>query len=93
LFQLMKVFVLIALIKISVTSDPLQERPYILAILYAVAVAFLNSVFWQGLTPWLATTVGGFLFSWLYFWLLARLEGAGLIWWVVCLLGIPLILL
>lgn len=92
---LFKLLVLVALARLTVQYDPLQERPWLLALIYAVGAAVFDAAGFVvpsiGLLALLVT--GAFLLSWLYFWLLAKLAEAGALWWLVLLFGLPIILL
>lgn len=90
-----KVFLIASLIQMTVRYDPLQERPWLLAVLYAIGVAVFDTMGWVspsfGILALLVA--GAFFLSWLYFWLLAKLMDTGALWWLVVVLGLPIILL
>ena len=44
-------------------------------------------------TLWIVKNIAGFLLIWLVFWLLSKLEDAGIIWGLVVIIGIPILLL
>jgi hypothetical protein len=92
-----KFFFLFGLVRASVKFEPLQERPILLAALYTAGIAFLSWAFllnqmatipWRQWELWLAKSFG---LAWLYFWLLGRLEDAGVVWWIVLLAGFGLV--
>jgi hypothetical protein len=88
-----KLFLLISVVKLTVDHDPLRERPLFIAVLYTLGNAFLESLVVARWGEWLIRSGLVFLLSWLYFWLLSKLEDAGVLWWLICLLGVPIILL
>lgn len=90
---LIKLFCLISLVKASVTHDPLRERPIFMACLYTFASGFLRLAFSPPLLVWLIWTGVGLALACLYFWLLSRTEEIDWLWWIICLAGIPLVLI
>jgi len=90
-----KVFLIASLIQMTVRYDPLQERPWLLAVIYALGVTMFDAMGWvsPSLGMLALRVAAAFLLSWLYFWLLAKLMDTGALWWLVVLLGLPIILL
>lgn len=68
------------------------RRPLLCAVLYA-AILLTNSLIFDvafGTSPWKAAGALAVAFagSWLYFFLLRELEGTGMLYWAVFVLGI-----
>lgn len=89
----LKLFLLIALIRLGIQYDPFQERPWLLALVYALGSGFVNLSFGAGWLLGFGLMIGSFLVGWLYFALLTWLAEAGPFWWLICLVGLPLIAL
>ena len=84
MFGIVQIFVLVALIRLLLATD----KPFLCAGLYA-GLVFLFGL----LTGPLAAVIAGaitFVFASIYFWLLSKFEGAGLLWWVILVCGLLL---
>jgi hypothetical protein len=85
LFAIVNVFILAGLVKFLIES----EQPLLCAGVYAtihflVGLAF-GAPFWvMVMLSVIILAIGA-----LYFWLLDKLEGSGPIWWLVFILGLP----
>jgi hypothetical protein len=90
---LFKLFLLIVLVQLAVRHEPLQERPLLLAALYAIGNLVLDLSFVDVNVMVLALGLAVLALAWLYFATLARLAEAGPFWWLVLLLGLPIILI
>lgn len=92
---------LAGIIKAFTNSDSLMARPIMMAALYTLGVAGLSFVYlnpsvlremgmaMEDRRVWLGTT---FLLASVYFWLLARFEDSGALWWAILLLGLGLVI-
>ncbi|WP_152052559.1 hypothetical protein [Tautonia marina] len=92
---------LAALVKAFTSSDSLMEKPIMMAVIYTLGIAGLSYVYlnpsmlremgisWEDRRIWLGTT---FLLAALYFWLLAKFENAGALWWAILMLGLGLVI-
>ena len=82
---ILNVFILAGLVKFLVES----EQPFLCAGLYTASHVFLGLMFGQSL--WYVVIFGAVILvvSTLYFWLLDKLEGSGAVWWLVFILGLP----
>jgi len=90
---MIKLCLLVSLVRLAVQYDPLGERPLFLAGFYTAGAWFFNLMMPLDRPYWPLWLVAGLLLAWLYFRLLALLEDAGLLWWLVMLAGLPLIVL
>jgi hypothetical protein len=89
--MLINIIVLVLLIRLLIATD----KPLLCSGLYAIIgfIVGLLSVF-DGQTPILSLLIAtgiGFGLCSLYFWLLYRI-GGGALWWVVLILGLPIVL-
>ena len=62
----LKLFLLIALIRLGIQYDPFQERPWLLALVYALGSGFVNLSFGAGWLIGFELMIGSFLLGWLY---------------------------
>lgn len=90
---LFKVFLLASLVRLMVLHDALNERPLFMAVCYTLGAWFLNALMPPGRPYWALWMLGGFLLTWLYFWLLSRIEDAEVVWWLVLVIGLPLVVI
>lgn len=88
----LKLFLLLSLLRAFLAAEPLRDRPLLLATIYGVGAGLFESFFWPGWLRWGLLTGYSFLVAWAYFWLLAALEDAGIVWWIVILAGVTLLL-
>jgi hypothetical protein len=95
----MKFFFFFALVTALVKFEPLQKHTLFLSLLYTGAVAFLSYVFlispgdviyWKSLRAWEYWLGITFVLSLIYFKLLVRFD-EGMLFWIVLLLGVPLV--
>jgi hypothetical protein len=96
-YYFIKMVFFFSLVRSLVRFDPLKKQLIFLGLLYTAAVAFLSYVFllswqpaidWRVWEIWLGKT---FLLATFYFWLLVRFE-EGILFWVLILLGFPVVL-
>ncbi len=84
------------LIRAFVSSDTLQAKPWLMALiwtggigalcyLYFVSAGIVSMAYFQ---QWLVIHL---VLSMLYFWLLARFEDVWVVWWTVLILGLGLV--
>lgn len=81
---ILKVFLVIALIKILMITD----QPFLCSGLYAGLVLLLALAFGNAMQVALLAALIGFVLASIYFWLLSRFEGSGLLWWVILIAGL-----
>jgi len=79
-----KALVLAALIKLLLT----WEKPFLCSGLYAGFALMFNLAFMDSVAWALVATCIAFVLASVYFWLLQRFEGAGLVWWVILFGGL-----
>lgn len=65
----------------------LTQKPFLCSGIYAVITLALSLLFENQLMPSLTVAVLSFALASLYFWILNRLEGSGIIWWIACAAG------
>jgi hypothetical protein len=82
MFLILKLFVLVALIKLLLATD----KPFLCSGLYAGLVFLFGLMY--GPVAALVAGVISFVLSSIYFWLLSKFEGAGLLWWVILIGGL-----
>ena len=82
-----KILFLCALLRLLISTD----QPFLCSGLYTGGVFVLGLVFGAPFVPLLIASVIRFALSSLYFWLLDRFS-EGMLWWLIMLLGIPLLL-
>ena len=83
-----KIFVLAALIRLLLATD----KPLVCAVIYALVAFGLGLAFYDldaaamsgGISLVAATA---------YFWLLDKFDEGALLWWVVAILGVPIVLI
>jgi hypothetical protein len=92
---------LAGLIKAFTSNDSLSRKPIMIAGIYTAGVAALSYIYFNPAMlrsmnvamadrrVWLFTT---FLLASLYFWLLAKFEDAGALWWAILILGLGLLI-
>jgi len=81
-----KFLLLVTLVRLLIVTD----KPFLCSVLYAGAT-FLGLIF--GL-PFLAVLISAsirFLLASIYFWLLDRLDGSEVLWWLVAIIGIGIV--
>jgi len=83
---LIKIPILVALLKLLLTS----RKPFLCSGLYAFVVLWFNFLFVSDFGTVLVRTLIAFGLSSVYFWVLNRLEGSGMIWWVVLTGGLSI---
>ena len=67
-----------------------MEQPFLCAGLYTVARVGYAALFGINLPTLLVLAAIIFALTALYYWLLDKLEGAGVLWFVVLVLGLPI---
>ena len=89
LFAIVNVFILAGLVKFLIES----EQPLLCAGLYAVIHLLIGLMF--GAPFWLMVILSTIILAVaaLYFWLLDKLEGSGPVWWLVFILGLPVLVI
>lgn len=85
------------LLKAFVSSESLQEKPWLMAFLWTAGVGVLSYIYFVmgGIISkeyWIHFLVMSFVLSFLYYWLLAKFEDVGVIYWTVLILGLGLII-
>ena len=100
-YLLIKGAFLAGLIKAFTSNDSLMSKPIMFAGIYTLGIAGLSYIYlnpsmlremglaMQDRQIWLGST---FVLSALYFWLLAKFENAGALWWAILLLGLGLVI-
>jgi hypothetical protein len=87
-FLILKVFVVAGLLKLLIETN----QPLLCSGLYGGVVFVVDTMVFGF---WIAVLLGllAFALATAYFWLLDRLEGAGALWWLVMIIGMPLALI
>jgi hypothetical protein len=85
------------LLKAFVSSESLQEKPWLMALVYTGGVAALSYIYFVmggAISPdyWKHWVIVNLVLSFLYYWLLARFEDVAVIYWTVLILGLGLII-
>lgn len=84
-----KVFVLSLLIRLLARTD----NPWLCAIIYSVLVFVLGVVFGPGILSASISAALGLVGAFVYFSILNRLDTRSIGWWLVAVLGIPIVFL
>ena len=84
-----KVFVLAALIRLLIATD----KPLLCASIYAVSAFAIGAVFGDDITRVAVMAALAFIAAFVYFWILDRLDSSSVIWWVVAVVGVPIVFL
>ena len=82
--MILKIILMVALIKVLLASD----QPFLCSGLYAAGVLLMNLLFGNGFIVALIAGGVGLVLASLYFWLLSRFEGSGLLWWGILVVGL-----
>lgn len=83
---ILKIFMLIALIKILLATD----KPFLCAGLYTGVIFVLGLAFGNPIEVMLIAAVISFVLASVYFWLLSRFEDSGFVWWLILIAGLLL---
>jgi hypothetical protein len=84
-----KVFVLSAMIRLLVATD----KPWLCAGIYAAVVFVIGAVFGDEIATVALMAGLAFIAAFIYFWILDRLDTSSIAWWIVSVIGIPLVFL
>ena len=84
-----KVFVLAAMIRLLIATD----KPLLCAGIYAGCAFALGAVFGEEITRVAMMAGLAFVAAFMYFSILNRLDTSSIIWWVVAVIGVPLVFL
>ena len=84
-----KVFVLAAMIRLLIATD----KPLLCAGIYAGCAFVLGAVFGDDITRVAMMAGLAFVAAFVYFWILDRLDASSLMWWIVAVVGVPLVFL
>ena len=82
-----KVFVLAAMIRLLIATD----KPLLCAAIYAGSAFAVGSVFRDYIMRVAMMAGLAFIAAFVYFWILDRLDSSSVIWWVVAVVGVPLV--
>lgn len=84
-----KVFVLAAMLRLLIATD----KPWLCAGIYAGVVFILGAVFGDKIAS--VTLMAGlaFIAAYVYFWILDRVDTSSVWWWIVAVIGVPLVFL
>ena len=82
-----KFLLLISLVRVLVATD----KPFLCAGIYAGAVLMLGLIFSHPFLSVLIQASGSLVLTCIYFWLLDRLEGNEVLWWLVAIIGIGIV--
>lgn len=96
IYLIMKGALFAALLKAHISSESLQEKPWLLAGIYTVGVGVMSYFYlnleWASNPRFMQLWLGvSFVLSYLYYWLLAKFEDTWVVWWTVLILGLGLI--
>ena len=87
MFLIFNILFLCSLLRLLISTD----QPFLCSGLYAGGLFVLGLVFGGPFVPLLIVLAIRFALSSLYFWLLDRFS-EGILWWVIMILGLPLVL-
>ena len=86
---IIKVIVLSAMVRLLV----LTSKPWLCAGIYGVCTLVLAIVSGEKIARVMTMTALALVATCIYFWLLDRIETSTILWWVVAIIGLPLVLL
>ena len=84
-----KVFVLAGMIRLLIATD----KPVLCAAIYAGVVLVIGAVFGDPMAGVMFMTGLAFISAFVYFWILNRLDTSSVLWWIIAVIGVPLVLL
>ena len=87
MFMVLNILFLCSLLRLLISTD----QPFLCSSLYAGGLFLLGLVLGGPFVPLLIALGIRFALSSLYFWLLDRFS-EGILWWVIMILGVPLVL-
>jgi len=82
--MIIRIIVLVGLIRLLLVTN----KPFLCSGIYAGVIFFFGLITEVPFIPLIVVTAIGFALSSLYFWLLERFEGAGVLWWVILIGGL-----
>jgi hypothetical protein len=84
-----KVFTLAALIRVLIATD----KPWLCAAIYTGVAFLINMAFRFGETILSVALTAGLIFiaASVYFWILDRLEPSSIVWWIIAVIGVPIV--
>jgi hypothetical protein len=84
-----KIFLLAVIIRLLIATD----KPLLCAGIYAAIAFGLGLVFGNELTSVALRAGLAFVAAFVYFWILDRLDSSSALWWIVAIVGVPLVFL
>jgi hypothetical protein len=84
-----KVFILAAMIRLLIATD----KPLLCAAIYAGSAFALGALVGDDIMRVAMMAALAFIAAFVYFWILDRLDSGSVIWWVVAVVGVPLVFL